>query len=370
MADAQDAPREARRLHVPELEGLRGLLALWVFVYHALTISGAWNRLPPKAAEALNGGQAVCVFIVLSGFVITVLLATTREPYLIYIARRFIRLWPTLMMCLLGALAAQALGLMPARGDPTWLHFALHASMLHGLPPGWLLPSAPGAILNPAWSISLEWQFYLLAPLTLMGHRSAFARFFLSALAALFLYRVLTPLLKELIDGAVVLPGFAQLFAVGIASALTFLYFEGGSGVQRKRIVLLAAATGVSLAMLLPIVANLPILLWVAMLVLLVLSRCRGRTDPVSALLLMPAVQFLGAVSYPFYLCHEIWIWATQTALTEPSSSDLVKLTANMVVALPVSLASAWLLHRYVELPTIGWGKRLLPRIRRQAATV
>jgi peptidoglycan/LPS O-acetylase OafA/YrhL len=79
MTDAQLAPAKATRLYVPELEGLRGILALWVFIYHALSISGVWNRIPPKAAEVLNGNQAVCVFIILSGFVITVLLATTRD---------------------------------------------------------------------------------------------------------------------------------------------------------------------------------------------------------------------------------------------------------------------------------------------------
>lgn len=41
----------------------------------------------------------------------------------------------------------------------------LHLLMLHGVVPEVLVARAPGAFLAPAWSVSLEWQFYLVAPL-------------------------------------------------------------------------------------------------------------------------------------------------------------------------------------------------------------
>ena len=37
--------------------------------------------------------------------------------------------------------------------------------MLHGIVPETILPRSSIALLGPAWSISLEWQFYLVAPL-------------------------------------------------------------------------------------------------------------------------------------------------------------------------------------------------------------
>jgi peptidoglycan/LPS O-acetylase OafA/YrhL len=37
--------------------------------------------------------------------------------------------------------------------------------MLHGAVPDVLVRNAPSAFLIPAWSVSLEWQFYLVAPL-------------------------------------------------------------------------------------------------------------------------------------------------------------------------------------------------------------
>ena len=70
---------EGQRLHrLPELDGLRGLLAVWVWLYHAPYISGDWNSLPEVVRSFLGGDKAVDVFIILSGFVIALLLLRER----------------------------------------------------------------------------------------------------------------------------------------------------------------------------------------------------------------------------------------------------------------------------------------------------
>jgi peptidoglycan/LPS O-acetylase OafA/YrhL len=84
----------ARAGFIPELEGLRGLLAAWVFAFHFLVIGGHWDRLPPRLQAVLDGGRAVDVFLILSGFVITGTLLSKRDGYWQFIFRRFLRIYP------------------------------------------------------------------------------------------------------------------------------------------------------------------------------------------------------------------------------------------------------------------------------------
>ncbi len=182
---------------ITELEGLRGLLAWWVVVGHCLGYSGyAPEALPFVLKFVRQGVLAVDVFIILSGFVISYLLDRTRIGYGAFVLRRIFRLLPVLLICIgLGFVVhrfvwMQAVALQPwpeGREDMIshWFdtennlgwHVLLHATMLHGVPPREWLLYASGALLDPAWSISLEWQFYLVAPLMLAAVRTRDWRF-------------------------------------------------------------------------------------------------------------------------------------------------------------------------------------------------
>ena len=182
---------------VPEFEGLRGLLSWWVVITHMLLLSGYSPEALGRCWRVLvHGNQAVDVFIILSGFVIHKLWHDSREPYGIFLARRFLRLWPCYIVCLLGALALRPCIAMaiaqPPLGDPSlrelalvnWqqeqsrlgTNFLVHTTMLHGAVPETWLPGSAIALLGPAWSISLEWQFYLVAPFSLRRTRTGSRR--------------------------------------------------------------------------------------------------------------------------------------------------------------------------------------------------
>lgn len=173
------------------IEGLRGWLAWIVVVSHLAQASDVYvHGLGPAALRA--GQIAVLVFVIISGFVITHLVTERPEPYGRYLLRRFMRIFPAFAVTsIIGFYAidlyaatqshvawandpnfahrlAWFIGLARSDHEFFWRHAFAHLAMLHGAISSTLLPFAPFAFNPPAWSISLEWQFYLLAPFAIM----------------------------------------------------------------------------------------------------------------------------------------------------------------------------------------------------------
>jgi len=346
--------------YVTEFAALRGILAIWVFAFHAVTIAGVWDRVPWKVGTLLHAGQAVDVFIILSGFVITNLLMQGRESYGVFITRRFLRLWPVFIVCITAAVAMQAIGLVPVNGEPMLVHFLVHATMLHSAVPQWLLPNSSVSILIPAWSISLEWQFYLLVPIVLMPSLSLAARLVLVSASAFILARVLAPRLTGF--DLFFLPFKAHLFWIGIISALAYRTLLDRLGRPSNWPALLALGAFFAVAILEPPSRSAALLIWVLMFAVALQLRVgepRGLATAASAILNAPAIQWLGAISYPLFLCHEVCIWPVTTMLRALGVSGIPLAVGNFVLAAPLVLLSSVLLHHWIERPAIRFGKQL-----------
>jgi peptidoglycan/LPS O-acetylase OafA/YrhL len=177
------ADRSDRPLRFRSLEGLRAYLAWWVVLVHLSQVTGVPQRLPGFCSPLFNAGVAVNIFIILSGFVITHLLLSRRTDYRVFIARRAFRLWPAYLvglapMVLFPVAYKYTFTVLPwhaehahkaveyrSVSDHFVSHLVLHLSMLHGAIPDQILAFSPSSLLTPAWSLSLEWQFYLVAPI-------------------------------------------------------------------------------------------------------------------------------------------------------------------------------------------------------------
>jgi peptidoglycan/LPS O-acetylase OafA/YrhL len=347
-AKSSDSNKASR--HLLPLDGLRGLLALWVVAFHSLSIPGLYGLVPSRLQSMLDGGQAVAGFIILSGFVITRLLLLKRESYPVFIARRFLRLFPTFALAIGLALLIQRVGAMPTNlpAGETWAYLLSHVTMLFGaLPSFW--PGSGSAILNPAWSISLEWQFYLIAPLFAMLLRRQLGGFVAVSVICLVAARFIGPMLSDHGFAFGFLPSYLQLFWAGIASYLLYDWS------LRNEVAGRFAATALLFAALLflPYAPNSGSIVWLLVFAAIVVSPriankwLGGRW-----------VVYLGAISYPLYLLHEPIVWFLLPYLRDVAggiSLALILFAATCLIVIPLSA----LTHRFIEQPVIAWGKKL-----------
>ena len=360
-------PQPGGRKHIKEFDGLRGLLALWVFVTHVIEL-GPY----PATANYIHANVAVDIFIILSGFVIFHLLSTG-EDYRTFITRRWFRLFPVFAVCFLIALALYgwlaiddevAFGIDHTKKLMPYL--VTHATMLHGAIPEQLLPNSARAILVPAWSISLEWQFYLLAPLLFafaIRPNRKLALLVLGLISARVLHDAAPRFWGRAVqfDMSAFLPLRLEFFAVGIGSYGVWRWLsERNCPLEVPPLVY---------ALLVPVLILIAkkspaIALWLwAMLALANVYFGRRATLMrwLSSFLNSESAQFLGKISYPVYLLH-LPALVLVRQIIQLNNANLRAPAHQFVLVLgglSLTIIGAWLLHRTIEEPMIRLGKRI-----------
>jgi peptidoglycan/LPS O-acetylase OafA/YrhL len=291
------------------LDVIRGFLSWTVVGVHVLWFAGYRGGIPGTV-----GAYAVDGFIILSGFVITQLLVTKNEPYGVFIFRRFMRLFPAFATCLILALLVRplTLGKVPeellremSESRLFWWHLGAHASLMHGVVPTAWLPETEFAFLPPGWSISLEFQLYLVAPLVLwlvsrFGRKALIILVVISV--AMFLPQIASRLNAVWSAVGAFLPQRFLFFLIGM---VLFYLFLGGIGKQ--------------------------------------VQYWRGFVR-------------LGEVSYSTYLVH--WpVLACLNILVPHGLPTIERFAALLGPAVPITLLCSFLLYRFVERPGIALGR-------------
>ena len=361
-----------RRLET--LDGLRGVLAVYVLLGHMAPFA----VLPDRIQDAVShGGAAVDLFFVLSGLVITQSLMRAGGETLPFLVARAARIFPVFLAVFAVAVIVQpwscgfehmpwiseanAARTICAEAWPAaWLaEIVAHLTMTHGLFPAALLPNVWVSFLGAAWSLSTEWQFYLLA--LFAAHRSRQLCWILLGLAAAGVAWHLTVAEPWQFSRAF-LPNKAHFFALGVASVPVV---RRERGALRRYAAVLSACTVICFA-------NgtfgkmLPPLVWT--LCLMVQMRPDTTGLRLAGLLLRSrTARYLGAISYCLYLVNEPIQKVVGSALSQLAGGDSVVFTTLWIplsLGLPV-LVSTWL-HVYLEAPVLRWGRVAAARMASQ----
>jgi peptidoglycan/LPS O-acetylase OafA/YrhL len=369
------------------IEGLRAWLAWTVVASHIFQGLALW-RFVGAGPVIAAGNQSVFAFIVISGFVITHLILSRAEPYPAYIGRRFLRLYPVYLVCLAVGIVTTSLYTAAIMAQP-WgalsppisefsrqftsevshpvAHLLAHLTMLQGLIPDQMLDNANVALLGPAWSLSLEWQFYLVAPFIVAAAtrpRGALVLtlLFLPAYALYWVGRLGT-------FGAPwghpsMLLGAAPLFAIGIA---TRIVMPGLPPIRRYPVVPVLWVLG---CIVLVYRDALFLGIWLALVPYMLLQapvdRVSRMVDRVLHALLDSRIAiWLGQRSYATYLIHFPLVQAIVWACARAGLGYWHSVAALAAGTITLTLIASAVIHRWVERPGIALGKALWSQSRR-----
>jgi peptidoglycan/LPS O-acetylase OafA/YrhL len=164
-ADAGGAGVRASDIRIPALDGLRGLMTLFVIVSHY------YGEVPSGVGVLRVGWTAVLVFFVLSGYLVGRLIIEKMDAgnfLRVFYLRRVCRTFPTyfaatFVILALGWVLSGVAWRDGAAPLPVWsyLVFLQNFYLVH-------IGSVGMHWLSPTWTLALEEQFYLVAPFLLI----------------------------------------------------------------------------------------------------------------------------------------------------------------------------------------------------------
>ena len=344
----------ARSRFRPELQGLRALAVVLVVVYHV------W-------VGRVSGG--VDVFFLITGFLITGGLhraaARGGVDVLATWRRQFSRLLPAVTVVLVAGVVAGFWLLPENRWMPTVretvasLLFLQNWELAHNSV-DYAARDNAASIVQHFWSLSIQGQFYLLAPLVVAGVAIATRRdgadlhrrltgTLLAVGGASFAYSVYLTLVNQPLAYFHSATRIWE-FALGGLLALWISRIEDRPELTPATRAVLGwggVAALVSCGILLQVDRAFPgwAALWPTLAAAMVLVAGRsGHRFGVDRLLSGRVLRTIGDISFPLYL----WHWPILTLTLVRTGQDRLDLEQGAAV-IAVSFVLAWLTHRFVE---------------------
>lgn len=379
------------RLRLEFLDGIRGLAALYVALFHAVGYAGhtstSLDRFSPLVrpiAWLLDfGGYAVPIFIVLSGFCLMLPLAqraTDQMPggVAAYLRRRAWRILPPYYVALL--LSLLLISLVPALQTPQQTDWDTkipidagaifsHLLMVQNARPDWLFK-----INGPMWSVAIEWQIYFVFPIVLLPvlRRTNMAVTVAVAMALGLLPHFALPHAANFDHSH---PWFLGLFGLGMAGASIAFSRDPRMAAFRRRFPWLWLNASLTLLLLAGLTVNKDWMGWheylseplvgvivMGWLIMYASAAREGQPHRWSQRLLESrAMVGLGTFSYSIYLVHNpIQALINLETLRLDLSPD-ARLALMLGVATPLALICAYVFYLLVERQCIRAKERAAP---------
>jgi len=387
LSNQPTPPRAQPLQRLRSLDGLRGVAAIVVVAYHSLLISPQLadivvNNKPPAPGSFwdlllysplrifIAGNEAVIVFFVLSGLVLTLQVRRERDfNWGTYFPRRLVRLYlPMFASVVFAVIVTLLLHRDRDASDSAWVQFYTYPDF------SWKFAIQAADVFNgtpdfnsPLWSLRWEVLFSLLLPVFVLiasrGRKLAWTAIALAPLAVLLGY-----------ENSVLPLVYLPAFIVGIALAKLFsLRDESAVGAAEAELGTPRVPWWGHLAWLAVAVASLFLLIlhWLlqpgigqnthvafASSALIVLGAAgivtvAARWKPAIRVLSLPPIHWLGRISFSLYLVHAPILIATANV-----AHDL-PWPVQTVIGVGISFGVAELFTRLVDIPSHRLSKKI-----------
>jgi len=349
------APRAGETGRLTFADGLRGLAALWVVLFHASEgghLTELKKLLPrPLVSVVFDLGHlGVAIFFVLSGFVMAYTVQSRKADAHFatgFVARRMVRLtppyWASIAFVLV-LLAVKRAAQAPWSSLPDPATVSANATYLQGI------LNAP-SINTVYWTLGIEVQFYLaFAALLVVSERLAAhvgrtqAR--LLVMSATTAVALLWPM--GLVADPIWSGGFAPFWFSFASGVLVCWTLQSGEPV----------ATRIAAALLVPfaigaLAGGSPFAVTSTLTAIALFAA--GRLGRMHAWLSWRWLQFLGLVSYSLYLLHNPLTGAGFAVVHRILPGGLLAELSGLAASLALCVAVSALAFRLVERPAQRW---------------
>jgi peptidoglycan/LPS O-acetylase OafA/YrhL len=339
------AARQPHLQYRPDIDGLRAVAVLSVVVFHF------------RESFLANGYLGVDIFFVLSGYLITAIIArevangqyTLRRFY----ERRIRRIMPALLVLLIATTIAAAIILLPSDligyGKSLASTLGFVSNIYFWRDTNYFAPDAAFKPLLHMWSLAVEEQFYIFYPILLVGALRYFKRFVFWLILALFLTSFALNLALNYVGGGspafFMFPTRAWQLCGGALLALapaSYVFVNQAKGFAIAGLILLLAGLFLPTADYFGIIpTGTPVVLGTMLLI------WSGNEQQPAFNKLLSTAPFvsIGKISYSLYLWHWPIVVYWQYYQVRPLS------VFQIIVAFAGMIALAFLSTHYVERP-------------------
>ncbi|MET9087859.1 acyltransferase [Streptomyces sp. NPDC004237] len=354
--EAEGAARVPRQ--VAGLDGLRGLAALYVVLFHCwlYTFPGYPDSSAPFWLDGLMFGRlAVVFFLVLSGFSLAI--SPARHGWRLtgvgeFLRRRAWRILPPYWAALALSLAVSWC-VVPAShfGPPTGATVLVYGLVAQDV---FTAPTPNGAF----WSIGVEAELYLLFPLLLFLRRRRGAVVLAVCVTLPVVAGGLLAAHANPLEGDNWLaPHLAPVFAAGVIGAGIVTASDRIRRLPWGWLAALAALPVPALGIIRGSVWTVNHYFWIDLAIapamtMLLAAVATGRPAVLVRLLTARPVHRLGGFSYSLYLIHlPIVLAVIRRVAPHFVARGLPTFCFTLAVALPLSVLGAWLFAKVFETP-------------------